>query len=75
MIQKRYHFIKAEVICPYYTIPSQVLGALKKKPFENIVGKEEIAGEQHFSFHFSPGIKSDTLVKDLMKARWVFIKN
>ena len=32
----------------YHTIPP--LKTLKKKPFENIVGKGENAGNQHYSF-------------------------
>ena len=35
-------------ILSLFTTQSQLLTALKKKPFENIVGKEENAGNQHF---------------------------
>ena len=45
-------FIKFEiVVCKLFTTQFRLLITLKKKPFENIVGTEENAGNQHF-LHF-----------------------
>ena len=43
------HILPHNDPCPFFT-QSWLLMTLRKKPFENIVGKGENAGNQHFSF-------------------------
>ena len=39
---------KLSILTPFFTAQSRLLTTLGKKPFENIVGKGENAGNQHF---------------------------
>ena len=41
-------FLKMNLTLYLFTTQSQLLGTLGKKPFENNVGKGQIAGYQHF---------------------------
>ena len=46
ILNDKYMPLCGEVLTLYYTIPTLMM--LKKKPFENIVGKRENAGNHHF---------------------------